>query len=269
MEALIQFLTQYGYIVLAAWVLAEQIGLPLPAAPVLLAAGAMSARGPFHFWAALGVSVFGCLVGDLFWFRIGQRGNHRVLQFICRMSLEPDTCVRRTSTLIEKYGPKSLLITKFIPGLNAVAAPLAGSAGVSLPKFLTFNVLGSVLWCGCFLGIGYIFRERVSDIALWMGQFKWAIVLALLFVIPAAYITFKYWQRRKFAREIWMERITPEELLQRIQAGEPVVVVDLRHGLDFLPDPRTLPNAIRISPDELENRYEEIPRDGEVVLYCT
>lgn len=269
MESLTQFLTQYGYILLGGWVLAEQIGLPLPAAPVLMAAGAMSAKGPFHFWLALTVSVIGCAVGDLFWFRIGQQGNRRVLNAICRISLEPDTCVRRTSDLIEKYGPKSLLVTKFVPGLNAVAAPLAGSAGLGLPKFLFFNLLGSILWCGCFLGIGYFFREKVGNIALWMAQFKWVIALTLLVVIPAAYITFKYWQRRKFTREIWMERISPEELLQRIQAGEGVTIVDLRHGLDFLPDPRTLPHAIRMAPNEVEQRYTEIPAQAEVVLYCT
>jgi membrane protein DedA with SNARE-associated domain len=268
-ESLIQFLTRYGYVVLGAWVLAEQIGLPLPAAPILMAAGAMSAKGPFHFSLALLVSVLGCVVGDFFWFRVGQRGDHRILRLICRISLEPDACVRRTTSLIGKYGPKSLLFTKFVPGLNAVAAPLAGSAGVGWHTFLFFNGLGSLLWCGCFLGVGYLFREKVSDIALWMAQFKWAIVLALLVVIPAAYIAFKYWQRRRFTREIWMERITPEELLQRIEASDPVVVVDLRHTLDFLPDPRTLPNAIRIPAEELEERYEEIPRDGEIILYCT
>lgn len=269
MESLIQFLTQYGYIVLCAWVLAEQIGLPLPAAPVLLAAGAMSAGGPFHFWMALAVAVFGCLLGDLFWFRVGQKGNYRVLQFVCRISLEPDSCVQRTSKLIEKYGPKSLLVTKFIPGLNTVAAPLAGSAGVGLPRFLLFNILGSILWCGCFLTIGYLFRNRIGDIAGWMGQFKWVIALTLLVVIPFAYILFKYWQRRRFTREIWMERITPEELLERIQANENLIVVDLRHALDFLPDPRLLPRAIRIPPDQLEQRYDEIPHDREVILYCT
>jgi membrane protein DedA with SNARE-associated domain len=267
-DTLIQFLTQYGYIVLGSWVLAEQIGLPLPAVPVLMAAGAMSAKGPFHFSLALGVAVLGCLVGDLFWFRIGQRGNSRVLRLICRLSLEPDSCVRRTTTLIGKYGPKSLLFTKFIPGLNAVAAPLAGSAGVGLPKFLLFNLLGSFLWCGCFLGIGYAFREKVADIALWMGHFKWALALALLFVIPVAYIAFKYWRRNRFIHKMWMERITPEELLQRIKENS-VIVVDLRHNLDWLPDPRVLPNAIRIPAEELATRYEEIPRDREIVLYCT
>ncbi|HWZ43340.1 MAG TPA: VTT domain-containing protein [Candidatus Saccharimonadales bacterium] len=269
MESLIQFLTQYGYIVLGGWVLAEQIGLPLPAAPILMAAGAMSAKGPFHFSLALVVTVFSCTLGDLFWFRVGQRGNHRVIQFLCRVSLEPDTCVRRTSSLIGKHGPKSLLVTKFIPGLNAMAAPLAGSGGVRLPVFLVFDLLGSILWCGTFLAVGYLFRERVTDIALGIGKFKGAIALSLLVVIPAGYIAFKSWQRRKFIREIWMERITPEELLQRIEARETMAIVDLRHPLDFLPDPRVLPDAIRISPDELEERYEEIPRDCEVILYCT
>lgn len=269
MPTIIRFLTQYGYVVLGGWVLAEQIGLPLPATPVLMAAGAMSAKGPFHFSLALGVSVLGCLLGDLFWFRVGQKGNHRVLRLICRMSLEPESCVRRTSNLIEKYGPKALLVTKFVPGLNAVAAPLAGSAGIGWPTFMAFNFLGSLLWCSCFLSIGYLFRERVADIALWMGQFKWAIALALLVLIPAAYIAFKFWQRRRFTREIWTERITPEALLQRINAREPLVIVDLRHVLDFLPDPRTLPNAIRIPAEELEAKYQEIPRDHEVILYCT
>lgn len=268
MESLTQFLTQYGYAVLGAWVLAEQIGLPLPAAPVLMAAGAMSAKGPFHFWLALLVAVLGCAIGDFFWFRVGQKENHRVLRLICRISLEPDSCVRRTSSLIAKYGPKSLLVTKFIPGLNAVAAPLAGSGGVRWHTFLIFNLLGSFFWCGTFLGIGYLFRERVADIALWIGQFKWVIALGLLVVIPAVYIAFKFWQRRKFAREIWMERISPEELLERIKVQD-LVVVDLRHRLDFLPDPRTLPNALRIPAEQLQLRYQEIPPDREVVLYCT
>lgn len=269
MESLIQFLTQYGYAVLGGWVLAEEVGLPLPAAPVLMAAGAMSAKGPFHLSLALMVSVLGCVIGDLFWFRVGQAGNHRALRLICRISLEPEVCVRRTTTLIGKYGPKSLLVTKFIPGLNAVASPLAGSAGIGEPTFLLFNFLGSVIWCGCFLGIGYLFREKVGSIALWMGQFKWIIALTLLVLIPAAYIAFKYWQRRSFTREIWMDRISAEDLLQRIKSNDMPVVVDLRHNLDFLPDPRTLPNAIRIPAEELNERYDEIPPDREVILYCT
>lgn len=263
------FLAQFGYLVLGVWILAESIGLPLPATPMLLAAGALAAKGPFQLWLALTVSVFSCLVSDLFWFSVGRKGNQKVLKFICRISLEPDSCVRRTTKLIEKYGPKSLLIAKFVPGLNAVAAPLSGSSGVPLHRFLLFDLLGSIIWCGSFLGAGYLFREKVTHLAGRMGDFKWLLTLTLLVIIPLAYIAFKYWQRRKFIREIWMERISPEELFNRIQGGEKVLVVDLRHPLDFLPDPRMLPQAVRILPEDVEQGLPEIPRGHEVVLYCT
>lgn len=269
MEDLIQFLLQYGYVLLLGWVVADQIGLPLPAAPVLLAAGALAGKGSFQFGAALTVSVCGCLLADVFWFYLGRRGGGRVLKFICRMALEPDSCVRRANNVIGKHGLKSLLVAKFIPGMNAVAAPLAGSSAVSLAKFLLFDVLGAILWCGSFLTVGYVFREQVREIALLLGQFKWPVALALIVLVPAAYILFKYRQRQKFIRENWTERITPEELLRRIQAGEPNTIVDLRHPLDFLPDPRTLPDAIRILPEELDQKSQELPRDVEVVLYCT
>ena len=268
-EHMIQFLTEYGYMLLLAWVLAEQFGFPLPAAPVLLAAGALAGRGVFQLGTALAVGVTACMLSDLFWFHMGRRGGGRVLNFICRISLEPDSCVRRTSNAIGKYGPKSLLVTKFVPGLNAVAAPLAGSGAVSLPRFLFFDFLGSILWCGTFLGLGYLFRGELEDVALFLGRFKWLLGLVLLVVLPAGYIAFKRRQRQKFIREISMERIEPEELLKRINAGEQVVIVDLRHPLESLIDHTVLPSALRILPEELEQREHEIPRDREVVLYCT
>lgn len=264
-----QFLTQFGYVVLGVWILAESIGLPLPATPMLLAAGALAAKGPLQLWLCLAVAVCSCLVSDLFWFAVGRKGNQKVLKLICRVSLEPESCVRRTTKLIEKYGPKSLLVSKFVPGLNAVAAPLSGSTGVPLRRFILYDLLGSILWCGSFLVAGYLFREKVTSLADRLGNFKWMLVLTLLVIIPAAYIGFKYWQKRKFVREIWTERITPDELFQRLQDGEKVLVVDLRHPLDFLPDPRILPQAVRILPEELEQGLKEIPRGHEVVLYCT
>ena len=264
-----EFLAQFGYVVLGVWIVAESIGLPLPATPMLLAAGALAAKGPFQLWLALTVSVCACLVSDFFWFAVGRKGDRKVLRLICRISLEPDSCVRRTTKLIEKYGAKSLLISKFVPGLNAVAAPLAGSTGVPWQRFFCFDLLGSIFWCGSFLLAGYLFREKVTTLADRLGHFKWQLALMLLVIIPAAYIAFKYRQRRKFIRELWTERITPEDLYHRIQAGEKVLVVDLRHPLDFLPDPRTLPQAVRILPEELEQGLAEIPRGHEVVLYCT
>ena len=140
---------------------------------------------------------------------------------------------------------------------------------MSLPRFLFFDFLGSILWCGTFLGLGYLFRGELEDVALFLGRFKWLLGLVLLVVIPAGYIAFKRRQRQKFIREISMERIEPEELLKRINAGEQVVIVDLRHPLESLIDHTVLPSALRILPEELEQREHEIPRDREVVLYCT
>lgn len=269
MGDLTTFLRQYGDAVLLAWVFAEQVGLPLPATPVLLAAGALARNGPFHLGGMLAVAVCGCLLADMFWFRVGQHGGGTVLKFICRISLEPDSCVRRTRNVIAKYGPKYLLVVKFIPGVNQVAAPLAGSGGVSLPTFLLFDLLGSILWCGTFLGLGYLFRAEVYQIALLLGPYRWLLILSLLVVIPLVYIIFKYWQRRKSIQRMSTERITAEELRKRIHAGEAVTVVDLRHSLDFLADPRILPHAIRILPEEFEQKHQEIPKDRELVLYCT
>jgi membrane protein DedA with SNARE-associated domain len=264
-----QILAQYGYLVLLLWVFAEQLALPLPAAPIMLAAGALARQGPLHLFAAFLFAVAGCLAGDVFWFYAGRRSGSKVLNFICRISLEPDSCVRRTSNAIEKYGPKSLVIAKFIPGINAVAAPLAGVGGVAWPTFLIYDLLGAVLWCGSFLAAGYVFHSELAAITLWLGRFAWLMILVLLVVIPGAYIGFKYRSRRRFQRAIWTERVSPEDVLRQIEAGEALTIIDLRHPLDFLPDPRLLPSAIRITPDEFETRYQEIPRDRDVILYCT
>ena len=269
MHELLRFLSHYGYVVVFAWVLAEQLGLPVPATPLLLAAGALAGHGSFHLASALVVAVGACLFADLFWFYVGRKGGGKVLKLICRVSLEPDSCVRRTSTTIGKHGPKSLLVTKFIPGMNAVAAPLAGSGGISLVRFVVFDGLGALLWSATFLGIGYLFREQLEVVAERLGQFSWLLLILLLIVIPVAYILYKHKARQKFIRDLWTDRIMPDDLNAKIAAGDPVTVVDLRHPLDFLPDPRVIPHALRILPEELESRYQEIPGDHEVVLYCT
>src|SRR5204863_3056957 len=142
-EHMIQFLTEYGYMLLLAWVLAEQFGFPLPAAPVLLAAGALAGRGVFQLGTALAVGVTACMLSDLFWFHMGRRGGGKVLNFICRISLEPDSCALLTSKTTRKYGPKTLLLAKFDPGLTAVAAPVDGSGGVRLAKLLLDAFLAS------------------------------------------------------------------------------------------------------------------------------
>jgi membrane protein DedA with SNARE-associated domain len=264
----VSFLLRHGYAVLFVIVLLEQAGLPLPAVPVLLAAGALVAAGHFEMWAALLVVVAACLVPDLAWFELGRRHGARILALLCRISLEPDSCVRRTENVLAAGGARALLLAKFLPGLSTVAPPVAGMMRMRLSTFLLWDVAGALLWGGAYFALGYAFSSQLESVAervVALGGRLVGLVAAAL----ALYVLWKYTQRRRFIREIAVARITPEELRRRLDAGEDVVVVDLRHSMEFEAEPATVPGAIHLLPDELDARHGEIPRDREVVLYCT
>jgi len=262
------FLLKHGYGLLFGWVLAEQLGLPIPSAPVLLAAGAISGNNQMYFSLALFLAIAATAISDVIWYQVGRRKGTAVLQLLCRISLEPDSCVRRTESLYEKYGEKSLLWAKFVPGLNTAAPPVAGMFGMPIWKFLIFDIMGSILWAGSFLGLGWIFSDALEDVALYAERLGfWLLVLAALALI--GYIAMKYRERREFMRTLVRDRISAEDLKGMLDRGEPVTIIDLRHSLDALPDPRTLPGALRMNPDELKARQAEIPRDRGIILYCT
>ena len=259
---------RHGYAVLFAWVFAEQIGLPIPAIPILLAMGALAGSGRFSLPSALLVGVVASLASDIIWYELGRHRGHSVLNLLCRISLEPDSCVRRTENIYARHGARALLFAKFLPGLNTVAPPLAGMFRMRLGRFLLCDGAGALLWVGTFTGAGYLFSEqleRIATLALHLGT--WLLVLLLGGL--AAYIAWKYIQRRRFLRQLHIARITPEELKQKLEAGEEIVVVDLRHSLEFEGDTVKLPGALHLLPDELEHRHQEIPRDRDIVLYCT
>jgi membrane protein DedA with SNARE-associated domain len=264
----LDFIVHHGYSVLFVWMGAEQLGLPIPAFPLLLAAGALAGSGQLHFAGILAVSVGASLLADTLWYELGRRQGARVLQFLCRVSLEPDSCVRRTELTFGRYGMGSLIVSKFIPGLSTAAPPLAGIFGTRLPRFLLYTGLGALLYAGTFAGLGYLFSaqlERIAESALRMGE--WLVVF--LAGSLAAYVLAKLWQRRRFLRKLRMARITPEELKERLDGGEEMVIVDLRHPLDVEAEPHLIPGALHYSPDDLDARHGEIPRDRDVVLYCT
>jgi len=268
MSELLQFLMRHGYGVIFVWVLAEQVGLPLPALPVLLVAGALAGAGRLDLGLTILLALLASLAADALWYELGRRRGGKVLGWLCSISLEPDSCVRRSENLFSRYGARSLIVAKFVPGLNTVAPPLAGIIGMGLGRFLLFDAVGALLWAGGFVFLGYLFSgqiEWIADLAVRLGS----MLLWLLAAALAAYLVQKYRQRRRFLRQTALARITPEELQQRLEAGEPVAVVDLRHPLDFLAYPRVIDHAIRLAPEELEQRHQEIPRDREVVLYCT
>ncbi len=157
MHGLLEFILRHGYLVLLAWVFAEQGGLPIPSIPLLLAAGALAGTGRLNLFTALFCCLVAALAADTIWYQLGKRNGIKVLQLLCRISLEPDSCVRRTEGLFEKQGARSLLFAKFLPGLNTVATPLAGIFRMKFRKFLLFDALGILLWAGSFLLAGYIF----------------------------------------------------------------------------------------------------------------
>jgi membrane protein DedA with SNARE-associated domain/rhodanese-related sulfurtransferase len=250
-----------------AWVFVEQAGLPVPSAPLLLAAGALSGMHQMSLGLAVAFAVIGAVASDSMWYEIGRRKGVRVLQLICRISLEPDSCVRRTQVSFARNGPRVLLGAKFIPGLNAMAAPLAGIIKMGWRRFLLFDAIGTLAWVGAFVITGYAFSselERVAASAAYLGEW----LLVLLLAAFAGYILWKFYNRQKFLRKLKIARITPEELKGKIDAGEDVLVIDLRHSLDFDANPETIPGALHIDAAEFEEAYEVIPRDREIVLFC-
>ncbi len=266
MNELIQSIERHGYLLLFCWVLAEQSALPIPSVPLLVAAGALVHRGSLHAGGAMMCCIGGALLADMIWFQLGRMRGKSILRFICRVSLEPDSCVRQTENAFRKNGLNTLLFAKFVPGLNAVAAPLAGDSGVGIGRFLAIDSLGIMVWSGAYLGVGYLFSNQVEE-ALGYAQRLGAGALILFGGLLAAWILWKFLQRRRVLKKLDVVRITPEELRGRMDAGEDLYVVDLRLRIDD--DSPSLPGAFRLSIEELTSRSQEIPRDREIILYCS
>lgn len=262
-----QFLIRYGALLLFAVVFAEQAGLPIPAVPVLLAAGALAGAGKMNLALAVGLAVVACLLGDLIWYYLGRHRGAQVLKVLCRISLEPDSCVRRTEDFFIRHGTRSLVFAKFIPGLGTVTPALAGLFGVSVERFLLYNGLGALLWTVVFVAPGYLLSDQLERVAAQAARFGSTLgVLAVGLVV--LYIVYKYIHRHRVLRELRMARITVDELKQMMDAGHEMVIVDLRQPPALQADPYSIPGALRMAVEELEHRHHEIQRDRDVVLYC-
>ncbi|MBZ5580047.1 MAG: VTT domain-containing protein [Acidobacteriia bacterium] len=266
MNHTVQFLIQHGYLLLFCWLLAEQAALPVPSIPLLLACGAVARAGRLNPVLILLYGLAACLLADTVWFQLGKRRGSKILQFICRIALEPDSCVRQTENAFLKYGLRSMLFAKFVPGLNAVAAPMAGSSGASLGRFLWFDGLGSLFWMASYATVGYLFSDQLEIMAAYALRMGSGLVLLVVGLLTA-WIAWKFVQRRRFLRKYSAARVTAEQLRDKIRAGADVLLVDLRH--DLANDLEPIPGALRISVEELEARHSEIPRDREIILFCS
>jgi len=267
MNEVIQFLIRHSYSVLFIWVLVNTLGLPIPITPSFLVAGAMAGIGKLNYALVLGISITASLISDLFLYQMGRLRGRKVLSLLCRAALDPDSCVGRTKRIFARYGARSFLVIKFIPSMNPVGSSLAGIFRMDLLRFFVFDGLGAFIWIGFFTGLGYqlsrqmeYFATRATRHVPWVG--------GIIPIIFAAYIFWKYIQRRRFLHGLAVARITPEEVKQRLDAGEDLLILDLRSALEFGVEPHTIPGAVRLPIEQLEENHHKIPRDRDIILVC-
>lgn len=266
-EHLLKFVERHGYALIFVWVLAEQGALPIPSAPLLLAVGALIHAGRLNTAPAVLCCTAAALLADTVWFELGRVRGYRVLRLVCRVSLEPDSCVRQTENAFLKYGMRSLLAAKFVPGLNSVAAPLAGLSGASYLRFLLYDTPGILLWCGAYLAAGFLFSEQL-EIAMGYAARMGSNLLLVIIALLAGWIAWKWIQRRRFIKQLDVARITPAELQQRLRSGEELFIVDLRTEL-ITGHAALIPGAVQMSYQEVPSRSHEIPRDRDIILFCS
>jgi membrane protein DedA with SNARE-associated domain/rhodanese-related sulfurtransferase len=262
-----RWLLQHGYIVLLAGVAVEQLGVPVPAAPLLLAMGALAGFGRFSFPVALALASLAALAADLVWFRLGRGRGDSVLSVLCRLSLQPDSCVRTTHNAFNRYGQASLLFCKFIPGLSTVAPPLVGSSGMATWRFLALDLTGSVLWAGSFLAAGWVFRREAEELLTVLARLGlWFFVV--VFVLLTLWLMWKYLQRRAWLEHVAALRISADELRSMLAGTAPPTVVDLRPGRAVLRTGLKIAGAFVLEIDELESHLRNFAGASHLVFYC-
>ncbi|HTK99502.1 MAG TPA: DedA family protein/thiosulfate sulfurtransferase GlpE [Pseudomonadales bacterium] len=265
---LVQLITEYGLLVVFINVLMEQIGLPIPAIPTLVVAGALSVAGQLAVVELFLVALVACVIADSLWYMAGRVYGSRVMKVLCRVSLTPDSCVSQTQSRFERWGVNALVVAKFVPGLATIAPPLAGATHIGWPRFLVFNTAGAALWVVVGLGVGVVFNAQIERAMLWLestGSYALGIVVALL----AVYVAYKWWERRAFYAELRMARIGVDELYRLIDEGADPVVVDVRTTTARTVEPRQIPGSLHVPLEAFDLHVGNLPRDRDIVLYCT
>ncbi|HEX4333320.1 MAG TPA: VTT domain-containing protein [Usitatibacter sp.] len=262
-------LARWGVWLIFGVTLAGRAGLPVPVEPFLVCAGALVGDGTIGLAAVLSAAMASCLLADHAWYAAGRWRGRALLAGVCRVSLSPDTCVRRTDDLILRYGPALLLVARYIPGIATVAIPTAAASGLSYRRFLAYELAGSALWCGPLVALGWIFGREVRallDIAARLGI--WALLTIALFF--AAYVGVKLLQRRRLRKLYRLVRIAPHEVARLIaDDASQVAILDARSRLARAEDPRTLPLAIFIDGEDAIGDLPPELREMTVITFCT
>lgn len=266
MDEIVELLLHHGPLLVFAVTLLSRAGAPLPAGPVLVVAGGLGALGQISLPATVALSLLANVLGDALWFQGGRHYGYRVLRMLCRISLSPDTCVRQSEGMFERWAGWSLVAAKFVPGVSVVAAPMAGALKMSWRRFVGWDLAGAAAWTAAYLALGLVLRRQVRqvlDVMADMGA-KAALALAVLAVLALA---LRFVRRRRSQGGNDIGRITPEELRTLIDGGMPPVIFDVRAPV-AREATGMVPGAVAIDLQELATRARDLPRDAHVVVYC-
>lgn len=262
MQHIIELVTHYGLWFVFFNVLIEQAGAPLPAYPVLIVTAALTVDAGQSVAPILMLATLAALLADLGWYAAGRRVGPRVLKILCVLSLSPDSCVTMTRRQFTKWGPPVLLFAKFIPGFASVSTALAGDTRTPLSRFVLFDGIGALLWAGGAVLLGAIFHDAVNDILLTLEQLG-KIGMLLILIALMAFIAVKWWQRRRFLKEIHMARISVSELRGLLDDGAAIALLDVRG-----PASREREGWISGSRHVVDVTLLSPPGEEEVIVYC-
>jgi membrane protein DedA with SNARE-associated domain len=262
-----QTLIEHGYITLFVASLVERLGIPVFTTPVVVGAGLLAASGKLSLSLVIAITVVATLLGDWVWFELGRRRGNKVVGLLCRISLSRDSCVERTKKFSKKHSDLSLLYTKFVPGVSHISPPLAGMSGISLGRFTVFNLAGTLLWASALAISGWASMRPLESARI--ATYVLATLPVLIFLFIIGNLIWKYVQKQRFIRSLRMQRLTAKQLSERLAMEDKPLVIDLRHPLDVLHDPRGIPGAINVLPEDIEARAKELPLEREFVIVCT
>ncbi len=267
---LVALMLRHGYAFTFGLLLIEAIGLPFPAALALVAAGAAVAShalwGPYVLFAA----IVALLLGDTIQFFLGRYMGWALLGFLCRVSINPETCILRSAESFYKRGKLTLIVAKFIPGVNTMAAPLAGSMKMRLEQFLRLDFLGALVYSVTYFSVGYLSRDFLAAVLRGFHAASEAMeaVVLITLAVYAAYRVGQYYKNRMYSI---VPRIQVEELARRLasEGSDRVQIVDVRSHGYYDGGAARIKNSIRIEPNNLEEEIKNLPKDNDIYLYCT
>jgi membrane protein DedA with SNARE-associated domain len=261
-------LLNHAYALLFVYVLVVSLGVPIPVDPLFLLVGAQAGDRHDSFFLSVVAALVPALLGDILWYQIGKHRGRSVLSLLCKLSLEPDTCVRKTESAFSSRGSDALLFSKFVPGMGLASVTLAGISRMSFGRFVVADAAGCTLWASAYLGFGWLFHKEVDRIIIALGLYGRRAGFAIAAILTM-YLAYKYFQRRRFIRKLRINRVTPEQVRDLLAAGDGITIVDLRHPAEVERVGIKILSALVLRPEDLRSRAHEIPREHEIILYCT